>query len=139
LPRQGGPRRAALRAAGQSGDTLVVFESPHRVRATLEDVRAALGDRRVAVCRELTKLHEEIWRGPISEALAHFAEPRGEFTLVIEGGAPADEHTPSLADTIRELRRDALGSKEAISELAHRRVITPRDAYRASHELPEEG
>ena len=64
-------------------------------RATLDDALAALGDRRIAVCRELTKLHEEIWRGTLSGAIAHFAEPRGEFTLVIEGGAPsADPESP---------------------------------------------
>ena len=93
LPRQSGPRKRALVEAAACGDTLVVFESPHRVVATLADALAALGDRRIAVCRELTKLHEEIWRGPISGAIAHFAEPRGEFTLVIEGGA-----APSAAD-----------------------------------------
>ncbi|MEX2245132.1 MAG: 16S rRNA (cytidine(1402)-2'-O)-methyltransferase [Dehalococcoidia bacterium] len=85
LPRTGGPRRAALRTAAATGDTIVVFESPHRFRATLTDIHAALGDRRIAVCRELTKLHEEIWRGPVTEALTHFQHPRGEVTLVIEG------------------------------------------------------
>ena len=89
LPRQGGPRRTALRDAATSGDTLVVFESPHRLLATLEDARTALGDRQIVVCRELTKLYEEIWRGTLTEAVAHFASPRGEFTLVIEGGAPS--------------------------------------------------
>jgi 16S rRNA (cytidine1402-2'-O)-methyltransferase len=66
LPKQSGPRRRALAEAAASGDTIVVYESPHRVRAMLADALVALGDRRVAVCRELTKRYEEIWRGPIS-------------------------------------------------------------------------
>ena len=70
LPRQRAARRRALTAAAASGDTMVVYESPHRVRALLADALAALGDRRIGVCRELTKLHEEIWRGTISGARA---------------------------------------------------------------------
>lgn len=85
LPRRPGRRRAALAERGEEPAALVLFEAPHRLRATLAEVLAVLGDRPVAVCRELTKLHEEIFHGTITAALAHFAEPRGEFTLVIEG------------------------------------------------------
>jgi 16S rRNA (cytidine1402-2'-O)-methyltransferase len=68
---------------------LVAFEVRHRLRRSLADVEAVLGDRPLAVCRELTKLHEEVWRGTVRQARDHFdeVEPRGEFTLVI-GGAP---------------------------------------------------
>src|SRR5438093_1597554 len=69
--------------------TLVLFEAPHRLRETLEDALAVLGDRPLAVARELTKVHEEVFRGTLSEALAHFTQPRGEFTLVIAGSEPA--------------------------------------------------
>lgn len=87
LPRRAAERRARLAALAGERRTLVVFEAPHRLRAALADILRELGDRRVAVCRELTKLHEEIFRGPASEALARWAEepPRGEITLVIEG------------------------------------------------------
>ena len=88
LPRRSGPRRRALAEAARGGETMVVYESPHRVVATMRDVLAELGDRRIAVCREMTKRYEEIWRGRVGDAIANFAEPRGEFTLVIEGGAP---------------------------------------------------
>ncbi|HEX5478919.1 MAG TPA: 16S rRNA (cytidine(1402)-2'-O)-methyltransferase [Dehalococcoidia bacterium] len=134
LPRQGGPRRAALIEAAKSGDTLVVFESPHRVRATLEDVRAALGERRVAAARELTKLHEEIWRGTVSEALAHFAEPRGEFTLVIAGGPPAEAaDAASVNAVIGELRASGTRAKDAIAVLSERFGLSRREAYRLWH------
>lgn len=138
LPRQGGPRRTALRAAAASGDTLVVFESPHRLLATLDDARTALGDRQVVVCRELTKLYEEIWRGTITNAIAHFAAPRGEFTLVIEGGAASgadgDAAVADVATTVRELRASGVSSKDGIAAVVQRCRISRRDAYRAWHE-----
>jgi len=134
LPRQSGPRRRALLAGAASGDTLVVYESPHRLRATLEDVIAALGDRRVAVCRELTKMYEEIWRGAASEALAYFAEPRGEFTLVIEGGPPtAPKIAETPADVVHELRASRTESKLAVAELMRRGGLSRRAAYALWH------
>jgi len=89
LPRRGSERRQMLTQVAREQRTLIVFEAPHRLRASLTDIEATLGDRSLAICRELTKLHEEVWRGTVSEARSHFEEvkPRGEFTLVI-GGAP---------------------------------------------------
>jgi len=136
LPRTSGKRRAALREAAGNGDTMVVFESPHRVRDTLSDALAALGDRRVAVCRELTKLHEEIWRGALSDALAHVEQPRGEFTLVIEGGPPAAA-PPSAGDidaAIDAMRVSGTRAKDGIAELARRFGLSRREAYRRWHE-----
>ena len=87
LPRKPGKRRKALEALGALGVTLIVFESPYRVAGTLEDMLAVLGDRRLTVCRELTKLHEEVWRTTVGKALERYRkeEPRGEFTLALEG------------------------------------------------------
>ncbi|HEC33295.1 MAG TPA: 16S rRNA (cytidine(1402)-2'-O)-methyltransferase [Chloroflexi bacterium] len=93
LPRRPAQRRALLERVAAMAWTLVVFEAPHRLREALADLEAVLGgDRPVAVCRELTKQFEEIWRGTLSEARARFAtqEPRGEFTLVI-GGAEEEK------------------------------------------------
>jgi 16S rRNA (cytidine1402-2'-O)-methyltransferase len=137
LPRQSGARRRALVAAAQSGDTLVAYESPHRARAMFEDVLAALGDRRVAVARELTKLHEEIWRGPVSGAIAHFAEPRGEFTIVIEGGAAETGEEPdvkaaALTAAVAALRQQRVSSREAMRRLQEE-GFSRREAYRAWH------
>jgi 16S rRNA (cytidine1402-2'-O)-methyltransferase len=106
------------------------------VRQTLSDVVTSLGDRRIAVCRELTKLYEEIWRGSASGALEHFAEPRGEFTLVIEGGPPADVDGGAAADvdaTIGELRAAGTASKDAVAELMRRCGLARRAAYAAWH------
>jgi len=87
LPRRRNERRRVLAEVAQERRTLVAFETPHRLRATLTDIEAVLGDRSLVVCRELTKLHEEVWRGTVAGARAHFDEvaPRGEFTLVIGG------------------------------------------------------
>ena len=89
LPRRQRGRHRLLTEVAQEQRTLLAFEVPHRLRSSLADIEAVLGDRPLAVCRELTKLHEEVWRGTVSEARDHFneVEPRGEFTLAI-GGAP---------------------------------------------------
>ena len=137
LPRQSGPRRRALTEAAASGDTIVVFESPHRVGKTLADALTALGDRRIAVCRELTKLYEEIWRGSISGAIAHFEHPRGEFTLVIEGGPPPAPDADAASDAARldaaiaSMRADGVTSKEAVAALGKRFALSRRAAYAA--------
>ena len=91
LPRKGGERRALLASIGAGGEPALVFESPHRVGASLSDVAAVLPGASLVVGRELTKLHEEIWRGSPAEAVAHFASssgkgPRGEFTLLVVPG-----------------------------------------------------
>jgi 16S rRNA (cytidine1402-2'-O)-methyltransferase len=89
LPRQQQARREALATVAQLPHTLIVYASPHRFLALLEDVRAELGDRHVAVGREMTKLYEEIWRGSVGEALDYYGagegQVRGEFTLIIAG------------------------------------------------------
>jgi 16S rRNA (cytidine1402-2'-O)-methyltransferase len=85
LPRRKGQRQRLLGSIGEERRTIVAFETPHRLGEALSDIENALGDRRISVCRELTKIHEEIFRGRVSEARGHFVEPRGEFSLVIEG------------------------------------------------------
>jgi 16S rRNA (cytidine1402-2'-O)-methyltransferase len=85
LPRRKGQRQRLLSSVSNEPRTIVAFEAPHRLREALTDIEEILGDRRVSVCRELTKVHEEVLRGRVSEAREHFAQPRGEFSLVIEG------------------------------------------------------
>ena len=85
LPRRQGQRQRLLNSIAGEPRTIVAFESPHRLKGTLSDIQETLGDRRLAICRELTKVYEEVFRGKVSEAREHFTEPRGEFTLVIEG------------------------------------------------------
>ena len=85
LPRRKGQRQRLLSSIVDEPRTIMAFETPHRLREALSDIEEILGNRRLSVCRELTKVHEEIFRGRVSQAREHFAEPRGEFTLVIEG------------------------------------------------------
>ncbi|MGD8967120.1 MAG: 16S rRNA (cytidine(1402)-2'-O)-methyltransferase [Anaerolineae bacterium] len=89
LPRRQSRRRRLLDSLAREEHTLIAFETPHRLRESLADMEAVLGNRRLALCREMTKVHEEIWRGTISEARAVFCEQetRGEFTLVVAGAA----------------------------------------------------
>ena len=85
LPRRAGQRRRMIEAISEQEWPTVLYESPHRIIATLEALREVLGDRDVVIGREMTKLHEEIFRGTVSEAIAHFQKPRGEFTIVVAG------------------------------------------------------
>ncbi len=88
LPRKSSERRAELARIAVLPYTLIFLETPHRLLDSLGDLAEALGDRRIAVARELTKVHEEIWRGTIRGAAQHFSAPRGEFVLVVEGSQP---------------------------------------------------
>ena len=85
LPRRKGQRQRLLNSIVDEPRTIVAFEAPHRLREALTDIEEILGDRRMSVCRELTKIYEEIFRGRVSQAREYFVEPRGEFSLVIEG------------------------------------------------------
>ena len=135
LPRRGRERRERLAAVAATPDTLVFFESPHRLKAMLGDLLRSLGDRQLAVCRELTKLHEEIWRGRISEAIERFAEPRGEFVLVVAGsGGPEKEESASNQVLAREqlavLRQSGARAREAVAEVMAATGLPRSEVYR---------
>lgn len=85
LPRRKGQRQRLIGSMCDESRTIVAFETPHRLSEALADIGEILGDRRVSICRELTKVHEEVFRGRVSQAREHFAQPRGEFSLVVEG------------------------------------------------------
>ena len=135
LPRTARARRAALAKASPFQETLVLFEAPHRLGATLADALAILGNRRIAVCRELTKLHEEVFRGTITDAIAHFAEPRGEFVLVIEGATDAERQAPPdkqrIAEAMTEAHNAGLSHRDAATKVAQDLGIPRRQAYAA--------
>lgn len=117
LPRRGGPRRKVLRSLQTERRAWVAFEAPHRITDALTDILDVLGDRDAVVCRELTKAYEEIFRGTITEAIEHFAEPRGEFTLIVLA-APAVAPDASLRERARRILREeyenARAGKDAI-------------------------
>ena len=132
LPRRKGERRRLLESLKQRPSTTLAFEAPHRLRGSLEDILSVLGDRPLAVCRELTKFHEEVFRDTVSEALAHFTNPRGEFTLVI-GGAPSTKDPENLdwaRDELRRLKGQGLKAREAVGLVASATDSPRRDVYR---------
>ena len=85
LPRKAGQRRRLIESIAMQSWPTVFYESPHRIIATLEALRETLGDRNIVIGREMTKLHEEIFRGTLTEAIEHFQKPRGEFTIAVAG------------------------------------------------------
>jgi 16S rRNA (cytidine1402-2'-O)-methyltransferase len=121
LPRKASERRESLRQVESLPYTLIFLETPHRLSAALADLESALGDRQIAVARELTKVHEEIWRGTIDRAVEHFTktEPRGEFTLVVEGKAK-DEKQKWTEDKVMIAVKFGLKLGESPSALAKR-------------------
>ena len=139
LPRKAGKRARALERIIDATETIVLFESPSRLAGLLDDLaaRAETGapERRVAVCRELTKVHEEVFRGTPAEGARHYREnpPRGEVTVVVEGGSAG---TASVgAATIDALAREAVGAglapTAAAREVAKRSGVTRGAAYDA--------
>jgi 16S rRNA (cytidine1402-2'-O)-methyltransferase len=148
LPRSGKRRREALEAIARDRLTSVLFEAPARIADTLQDLAACCGaTRRAGLCRELTKLHEQIARGSLEELGAQFAEgARGEITLVVEGAredtTPATEVLAPELDVeawIAERLATGLGTREIARELARVAGLDRREAYRrvlAQHAKP---
>jgi 16S rRNA (cytidine1402-2'-O)-methyltransferase len=130
-PRTGAPRREALQQIGRFGGTAILYEAPGRVAQTLADLHAALGPRRVAVCRELTKLHEQILRGVLGELAV--GEVRGEVTLVVEGAGPhartPEDDAPDPDVRAAELLASGLSARDAARALADELGLSRRDAY----------
>jgi len=133
LPRKVGARRRLLESIADEQGTIVALESPHRLIAALNDILLVLGDRRVAVCRELTKIYEEVFRGTISQAIEHFTEPRGEFTLVIEGKKERDKPqlTEDIERQLHHMRLSGVAAKEAIAKVAGETGLSKKELYRA--------
>jgi 16S rRNA (cytidine1402-2'-O)-methyltransferase len=138
LPRRSSDRRRLFDSLRHSPHTIVVFESPHRLQAAFQDALAVLGDRRIAVCRELTKLHEEIFRGTVSSAIEHFTEPRGEFTIVIEGAAesPQDHSDDDLRARLKSLRESGISARDAAARLAAETGLPRRRLYTLALTVP---
>ena len=134
LPLNKKNRRAQLDALTDETRTMVFYEAPHKLRATLDDLTAAFGpDRPLAVCRELTKLHEEVVRLTLGEAAARFAaqEPRGEFVLVVAGRPPQAEAADEGGALARglELRRSGMPLKQAAAQAAEEFGVKKRWLY----------
>jgi 16S rRNA (cytidine1402-2'-O)-methyltransferase len=133
LPRKAGERMSALRALAHERRTMVFFESPNRLAASLVDVASAFGDkRRVVVCRELTKLHEEVRRGTAAELVAWAAEGvRGEICIVVDG-APARvvDFGAAVQEVLLLTATERL--KDAVASVAESTGLSKRDLYEAA-------
>jgi len=134
LPRRPGDRGRRLQALRHDPRTIVFFESPRRVATLLREVGGSLGDRRIAVCRELTKLHEEVIRGTVDEVLGAIGERdmKGEVAIVVEGdhdGAPLDH--AALLEEVRRLIADGMRTRDAARAVAERHGASANDLYRA--------
>ena len=131
LPRKSAERKRTLEALASIPWTLVFFEAPHRLRDMLQDVEDVLGDRQVAVGRELTKRFEEVIRGPVSEVQDHFrtTKPRGEFTVVMAGAGENAKPALSAEADLRELLEGGMPPKSAVQIIARRHRINRGDVY----------
>jgi 16S rRNA (cytidine1402-2'-O)-methyltransferase len=113
--------------------TMVLYEAPHRLVRTLDDLATSLGgERRVALARELTKLHEETWRGTLAEAIdrAQEFEPRGEYVVVVDGAdAPAPAQDVELAAALDRLRAEGMSTRDAVAEVAATYGVSKRRVY----------
>ena len=133
LPRRPSERRSRLRALAHDPRTVVLFESPLRVVTLLRDVLVELGDRRAAVARELTKIHEEVLRGRVSEVLAMLldSEPRGEIVIVLEGAETPEAALSEMVDEAGRLVRDGMRKREAAAAVARVSGGSANEIYRA--------
>ena len=139
LPRSAGARRARLAALAAEERTLVFFEAPHRVAATLADLAGAFGaERAAAVCRELTKTYEEIVRRPLGDLAAWAAAeaPRGEITLVVAGAPPVAAARPpdgTLREEVAAAESAGMSRRDAITAIAERHGVRRREVYTIVH------
>lgn len=143
LPVRGRDRRARLGAVAGDERTTVIFEAPHRVIATLADLASACGPLRpVAVARELTKLHEEVWRGTLADAQEHVGAtgPRGEYVVVVGGAPPAaDASDAELLDDLRGRLASGTTARDAVTETAQALGVGRRRVYALALQLRGEG
>lgn len=133
LPRSGAERKERLESVANETRTAVLYEAPHRLHKTLTDLELMCGPaRRIAIAAELTKVHEEIWRGSLHEAVKRYGdgEPRGEFVIVLAGAAPAAP--PSDEELLAALRAEidaGVSRKDAASRVSVRFGVSKRHVY----------
>jgi len=122
-----------LESVADEPGSIVALESPHRLRASLGDIQRVMGERRLAVCRELTKVYEEVFRGTVVEALQYFVQPKGEFTLVIAGKKERDrpQVTSDVEEQLKTMFRSGMRAREAIGRMTVETGISRKELYNA--------
>jgi 16S rRNA (cytidine1402-2'-O)-methyltransferase len=145
LPRENKERRPIMEELKDRTETLIFYEAPHRLLDTLEFLKESLGNRRISVCRELTKLHEEILRMKLEEVINHYKEvsPRGEYVLVIEGKSEEEIEQEekakwvdlSIEEHIKKYIDEGLGKKEALKKVSKDRNLSKSEVYKYSFDI----
>ncbi|MCM8709645.1 16S rRNA (cytidine(1402)-2'-O)-methyltransferase [Clostridium sp. SYSU_GA19001] len=145
LPRENKERKIIIDELKNRTETLIFYEAPHRLLSTLEFLLENLGNRNISICRELTKIHEEILRLTLEEAVKHYTElsPRGEYVLVVEGKKEeeikleekAKWEQLSIEEHIKKYMKEGFDKKEAIKKVAKDRNISKSDVYKQSFNL----
>jgi 16S rRNA (cytidine1402-2'-O)-methyltransferase len=133
LPRKPGDRKRLLESVAREPGTIIANEAPHRLKGALDDIFLVLGDRNITICRELTKLHEEVFRSTVFRAQEHFNQPRGEFTLVIEGHRERSKPklTPDIERQLEAMHTSGQKAKEAVARVARETGVSRKELYRA--------
>lgn len=143
LPAKGQDRHLRLEALQTETRTGILYEAPHRLRQTLQDLGSVLGaHRQIVLARELTKLHEEFWRGTIADAVAHYStrEPQGEFTLLVAGArleAPVLSEEAIKAE-LQNLLRQGMSRSEAARQLSEQTSVKRRQIYQLALTIEED-
>lgn len=143
LPVNRGERRERLQALLGEERTILLYEAPHRLRGTLADLLEAFGDRPLALCRELTKLHEETRRTTLAQAVSYYQEnePRGEYVLVVSGATPAEAGTVTLeagVELVLERRARGERMKDAVRQVAADTGLARNELYDAALQAARE-
>lgn len=142
LPVKGKERQHRLEILQTESRTIILYEAPHRVRQTLQDLAAALGtDRQIALARELTKLHEQFWRGNITEAITYYSqrEPQGEFTMIVAGAEVVTFQlsTATIKTELQKLLNQGMSRSQASRQLTEQTNLPRRQIYQLALELPD--
>ena len=136
-------RKEHLASLAGETRTMIFYEAPHKLVSTLEDLAEAFGaDRKISLCRELTKLHEEVVRTTLGEAIERYTEnaPKGEFVLVVDGAAPVEKEVPTAEDAgemVKQLMGEGLSRKDAIKQTAKALDLPKNVVYDAALSIDE--
>lgn len=145
LSRENKEKRETMNSLVDRQETIILYEAPHRIQSTLKFIKESLGNRKIAICRELTKLHETILRGTVDDCIEHYEEnmPRGEYVIVISGKSREEIieekkmqwEELTVEDHIRKFINDGKDKKEAIKLVAKERGLHKSEVYKYSLEL----
>jgi 16S rRNA (cytidine1402-2'-O)-methyltransferase len=139
LPHEKKGRRVRIAELAKIEETLIFYASPHRLKGVLADMETGFGNRKIAVCRELTKKFEEVYRGSISEAISAFESPRGEFVLVLEGAEHVEEVVSKelIVSTMEEWALEGKSTKDLVKEAVAVFSVKKNEAYQWAMEIKE--